>query len=46
MNNVSGGTISGGGSGIRAGTADVTNAAGATISGGNDGIDVVAVPAP
>ena len=41
VNNVSGGTITGVGSGIRAGTADVTNAAGATISGGNDGIDVV-----
>jgi outer membrane autotransporter protein len=40
VNNVSGGTISGGGQGILAFTADVTNATGATISGGIGGIDV------
>jgi outer membrane autotransporter protein len=40
VNNMSGGTISGVASGIRAAvTADVTNAAGATISGGIDGIN-------
>ncbi len=40
VNNVSGGTISGGESGIRVGFADVTNATGATISGGVFGINV------
>ena len=35
VNNLSGGTISGGELGIMAGTADVTNATGATISGGH-----------
>ena len=41
VNNVSGGKILAAQSGIKAGTANVTNATGATISGGVDGINVV-----
>jgi fibronectin-binding autotransporter adhesin len=43
VNNVSGGTISGGESGIKAGIFDVTNATGATISGGINGIEGVTI---
>src|SRR6185436_6166249 len=42
INNLSGGKITGGATGIHAGTLDVTNAFGATISGKNVGIEASA----